>query len=63
MIINGKPCTGNGQTLGTLLQEQGFDRSRVAVERNGEIVPRAQFDEVLLEETDRLEIVQFVGGG
>lgn len=63
MIINGKPCTGSGQTLGAFLQEQGFDRSRVAVERNGEIVPRAQFDDVLLEEADRLEIVQFVGGG
>ena len=36
---------------------------RVAVERNGAIVARAQWQETLLSPEDRLEIVQFVGGG
>ena len=36
---------------------------KVAVERNREIVPKSQFDEVYLAEGDALEIVQFVGGG
>ncbi len=38
-------------------------RRKVAVERNREIVPKSQFDEVYLTEGDALEIVQFVGGG
>ena len=36
---------------------------RVAVERNGDIVPRATWAEVRLENGDKLEVVQFVGGG
>jgi sulfur carrier protein len=36
---------------------------RVAVERNGDIVPRATWSEVRLEDGDKLEVVQFVGGG
>ena len=36
---------------------------RVAVELNRDILPRDQFAETLLKEGDRLEIVQFVGGG
>lgn len=36
---------------------------RVAVERNGDIVPRANWAQISLEEGDKLEVVQFVGGG
>lgn len=36
---------------------------RVAVERNGEIVPRTAWATVILEPGDKLEVVQFVGGG
>jgi sulfur carrier protein len=36
---------------------------RVAVELNGEIVPRAHWVETIVEEGDRLEVVHFVGGG
>lgn len=36
---------------------------RVAVERNGDIVPRSSWPQVVLENGDKLEIVQFVGGG
>ncbi len=36
---------------------------RIAIERNGEIVPRSQFDTVALVSGDRLEIVVAVGGG
>jgi thiamine biosynthesis protein ThiS len=35
----------------------------VAVEHNGEIVPRASWPETVLEAGDRLEVVHFVGGG
>lgn len=36
---------------------------RIAIERNGDIVPRSQFDEVFLRDGDKLEIVGAVGGG
>ena len=41
----------------------GLDSRKVAVERNLEIVPRSSYAQVLLADGDRLEIVQFVGGG
>ena len=46
-----------------LISQLGLDASHVAVERNGEIVPRASFDETTLMPADKLEIVTFVGGG
>jgi len=52
-----------GITLADMLHDLGLDPRKVAVERNLEIVPRGTFDEVRVEEGDRLEIVHFVGGG
>lgn len=64
-------CTVNGETHSLpepltvlqLLQRLGYDRRRVAVEINGEVVPAAQHGEQMLTSTDRLEIVTLVGGG
>ena len=52
-----------GTTLGGLIDAKGIVRRMIAVEYNGEILPRAQYDEVALRDGDRLEIVQMVGGG
>jgi thiamine biosynthesis protein ThiS len=52
-----------GISLADMLGELGLDQRKVAVERNLEIVPRGSFDDVLVKEGDRLEIVHFVGGG
>jgi sulfur carrier protein len=52
-----------GSTLGVLLQQLGLSARPVAVERNAQIVPRAAHHDTVLAEGDRLEIVQFVGGG
>jgi sulfur carrier protein len=46
-----------------LVERLGLSGKRIAVERNGEIVPRSQFSTRALEEGDRLEIVVAVGGG
>ncbi|NHC43407.1 sulfur carrier protein ThiS [Bacillus sp. MM2020_1] len=51
------------QTLFDFLKVQNYDFARIAVERNGEIVPKAAYKGVFLEDEDNLEIVQFVGGG
>lgn len=50
-------------TVAELLSQLGFDRRKVAVERNLEIVPRSVHDQTTVGEGDRLEIVSFVGGG
>lgn len=47
----------------SLLLSCGLDPSRVAVERNGQIVPREAFARQALSAADVLELVQFVGGG
>lgn len=50
-------------TLAHLLNELGLAGKRLAVELNQEIVPRSTYAEVVLEEDDRIEIVQAIGGG
>ncbi|HKU41381.1 MAG TPA: sulfur carrier protein ThiS [Polyangiales bacterium] len=50
-------------TVSALLQLLGVGDGPVAVERNREIVPRAQHASTLLRDGDKLEVVHFVGGG
>ncbi len=45
------------------LVSQNFDVTKVAVEKNGQIVPKAAYQSTMLKEEDTLEIVRFVGGG
>jgi thiazole synthase len=46
-----------------LLTELGLEPAKIAVERNLEIVPRSQYATVSVQDGDKLEIVQFIGGG
>ena len=46
-----------------LIQAMGLVGKRIALERNGEIVPRSQFEQQMLADGDKLEIVVAVGGG
>lgn len=50
-------------TVRELLVSLGLGETLVAVERNEEIVPRAAHASTTLEDGDRVEVVQFVGGG
>jgi thiamine biosynthesis protein ThiS len=52
-----------GSTVADLALELGLEPTRVAVERNLEIVPRSTLAEVRIEDGDDYEIVTFVGGG
>ena len=54
---------GNGTRGAELVEQRGLRADRVAVELNGEIVPRAQRAQTQLKGTDTLEIVTFVQGG
>lgn len=50
-------------SVSTLLEQMQLSGKRIALERNGEIVPRSQFTQQMLSDGDRLEIVVAVGGG
>ena len=50
-------------TVGDLVRALNLAGKRIAVERNGEIVPKGRYDETPVGATDRFEIVAAVGGG
>ncbi|MEM1087362.1 MAG: sulfur carrier protein ThiS [Pseudomonadota bacterium] len=52
-----------GMTLSTLVETLGSDPRGIAIERNLEIVPKSEHGSTILQDGDRLEVVQFVGGG
>jgi thiazole synthase len=52
-----------GMTIAELALDLGLEPSRVAVERNFEVVPRSTLADVRIEDGDVFEIVTFVGGG
>ena len=62
--LNGQQHALDDETSVTqLLQHLGYAGKRVAVEKNGEIVPKSQHAQTRMAEGDRLEIVVAVGGG
>jgi len=62
--VNGESReVADGTTVKALLVELGLGETLVAVERNRDIVPRAEHPRTRVVEGDELEIVQFVGGG
>jgi thiazole synthase len=62
--LNGEPFSlDKGGTVEDLLIQLGISSSKVAVERNLEIVPKSTFGAVEILDGDRLEIVHFIGGG
>ncbi|MCB2047199.1 MAG: sulfur carrier protein ThiS [Novosphingobium sp.] len=64
LIVNGEPRRApHGATIADLVESLELNAKKVAVERNGLIVPRSTLADVLLGDGDELEIVHFVGGG
>lgn len=64
IIVNGESTsTREGITLDELLAQLQLTGQRLAVELNGDIVPRSRWPEVRLGEGDRTEIVRAIGGG
>ncbi len=64
VVVNGDSrAVAPGTTVASLLRELSLPASRVAVERNREIVRKAEYEAVALSAGDRIEIVTFVGGG
>jgi thiamine biosynthesis protein ThiS len=61
--VNGQPREVAAATVLALVEELGLDVRKVAVERNLEIVPRSLHGATAIADGDRIEVVQFVGGG
>ncbi len=64
IVVNGEVRRiAEGTALAGLVAELGLAGQRIAVERNGRIVPRDQYDRETLQAGDRIEIVRAIGGG
>ena len=64
LTINGAPRQlPVNTTVAALIEEMGLAGKRIALERNGDIVPRSTFMTQTLADSDKLEIVVAVGGG
>lgn len=64
IVLNGESKTlADPISLAELVDQLGFTGKRIAVERNGDIVPKSLYAAVQLAQADRLEIVVAVGGG
>ena len=63
VTINGEKAEVAEKLLSDYLKDAGYDIQRIAVERNGEIVVKAQYESTHLQDGDTVEIVSFVGGG
>lgn len=62
--LNGEETeVAQGTTIGQLADRTSRDRSRIAVERNRKVVPRADYDRSDVREGDVVEVVTLVGGG
>lgn len=63
LTVNGEPRRAAPGTVADLVRSLELDPAKVAVERNGEIVPRSTLAAVAVADGDAFEIVHFVGGG
>ena len=62
--LNGDSISGcEGITLEELVNKQNVNKSRIAVEINGAIIPKKDYETTQIQENDVVEVVSFVGGG
>lgn len=64
IILNGKEKEQYSElSLTELLEREGYDIRKIAVEINGEIISKSIYRETRVRSGDKIEIVSFVGGG
>jgi len=62
--VNGQSIENTHEkTVAEFLTENSYDLKRIAVELNGEILPKTQYNSTVLKDGDCIEVVSFVGGG
>lgn len=64
ITVNGKQVELKEEmTILQFLEKEGYQTTRIAVEKNGEIVPKRTYQDAIIHSGDVLEVVSFVGGG
>ncbi|WP_341668677.1 sulfur carrier protein ThiS [Alcaligenes sp. SDU_A2] len=64
ITLNGQNKTlENADTISALIAQLGYENKRIAVELNGDIVPKSQHATTRIQNADQIEIVVAVGGG
>lgn len=63
VTVNGFQLDIAGMTLAQYITTTHYDPKRIAIEKNGEIVFKSQYEKTVLNDGDSIEIVTFVGGG
>lgn len=64
IIVNGKEINLTEDiTVAEYLEQNQYQVKRIAVELNGDILPKYSYSDTMLKDGDRLEVVTFVGGG
>ena len=64
IIVNGKEINlTEDTTVAEYLEQNQYQVKRIAVELNGDILPKYSYSDTMLQDGDRLEVVTFVGGG
>ncbi|ENH1604877.1 sulfur carrier protein ThiS [Campylobacter jejuni] len=63
MIINGQKLELKELKFMDFIKGKGLKIELIALELNGEIIPKSEFENLILKENDKAEIVSFVGGG
>ena len=62
--LNGDPYEViNGTNLNELLNKLKLQKNKIAIEVNGEIIEKSKYPNMILRKDDKVEIVQFIGGG
>jgi len=64
VLLNGKNKTIKDKTnLNLLLKKLSIESNKVAIEINGEVVPKNDYEKKIIKTNDKIEIVHFIGGG
>ena len=64
ITVNGNEIELSGAlSVADYLEQNNYQLKRVAVELNGDILPKYEYSDTMLKDGDRLEVVSFVGGG
>ena len=64
ITVNGKEVALTGPlSVADYLEQNNYQIKRIAVEMNGNILPKYSYSDTMLKDGDRLEVVSFVGGG
>ena len=64
ITVNGTEVTLTGPlSVADYLEQNNYQIKRIAVEINGDILPKYSYSDTMLKDGDRLEVVSFVGGG